>query len=241
MSRNNSESVPIAIVTGASRGIGRAIAYRLAQEGFDIFAIARQPEGLHQLAEDFKQKYPHRCLQTVAADLSDRRATEKAAEAFLDIERPLEILVNNAGAFVPDSVLDDADILPQQLATNLYSAYYLTRKLLPLFLKQSRGYIFNICSVASLQAYPGGSSYCISKYALRGFSHVLRSELQSKKIRVSTILPGATLTDSWRGTTLPKNRFIQAEDIASALCAAYQLSDSTVVEEIIIRPQEGDL
>ena len=231
----------LALITGATRGIGRAIAECFAAQGFDIFATARNEEDLRQMQKHFSSTYPARTLYTQPADLSDRQSAEGTAASVLQLKRPLDVLVNNAGAFVPDSLLDETDILPQQIATNLYSAYYLTRALLPAFLTQGRGYIFNICSVAGLQAYPGGASYCISKYAMRGFSHVLRKELQPKGIRVSTVLPGATLTDSWKGTSLPPDRFIQAKDIAQLLLSAYDLSDSAVVEELLIRPQEGDL
>ena len=232
---------PLVLITGASRGIGKALVMAFAAAGLDVLGVARNKQNLQKLKAAFSEKYPNRQLYIHLADLSSKVAAEALATAALKLQRPITVLINNVGAFIPDNLQDKTDFLPQQIATNLYSAYYLTRSLLPTFVNQKAGYIFNICSVASLQAYPRGASYCISKYALRGFSHVLREEMRVHGVRVSTVLPGAVLTDSWRGTDLPNTRFIQADDIARALLAAYHLSDSATVEEIVIRPQLGDI
>jgi hypothetical protein len=90
-------------------------------------------------------------------------------------------------------------------------------------------------------AYSNGGSYAISKFALLGFSKCLRSELKGHGIRVTAVMPGATLTESWRGTDLNEDRFMKAEDVAETIYSAYTLSDRSVVEEIILRPQLGDL
>ena len=152
---------------------------------------------------------------------------------------PLRVLVNNAGRFIQDTLLGEAEALPNQMQTNVYSAYYLTRSLLPHFVHQKAGHIFNMCSVASIQAYAGGASYCISKYALLGLSEMLREELKSHGIRVTAIIPGATLTDSWQG--VDESRLMSPEDIASMVLSSYKLSFRSVVEEIRLRPQQGDL
>jgi len=107
--------------------------------------------------------------------------------------------------------------------------------------REKKGHIFNICSVASLKSYPNGGSYGISKYALLGFSENLREELMPDNIKVTAICPGATYTNSWAGAGLPKERFIQVEDIANTLWSAYVLSEQAVVETIVIRPLKGDL
>ena len=125
--------------------------------------------------------------------------------------------------------------------TNLYSAYHLTRAILPGMLKQKKGHIFNICSTASIYAYPNGGSYSISKFAMYGMTKVLREELKDKAIRVTAILPGATWSDSWKGVDLPEDRLMDAGDIAKTIWSAYTLSDNAVIEELVIRPVEGDL
>jgi len=98
-----------------------------------------------------------------------------------------------------------------------------------------------MCSVASLMAYPHGGSYSISKFALLGFSKVLREEMKDKGIKVVSIMPGATWSNSWAGVEQPEERLMQAHDIALVVMSAIQLSPSAVMEEIILRPQLGDL
>src|SRR6187551_1859801 len=92
------------------------------------------------------------------------------------------------------------------------------------------GHIFNMCSIASIMAYPNGGSYTISKFAMLGFSKVLREELKPWGIRVSAILPGATFTASWEGVDLPEDRLMKPEDVADAVYGAYALSGRSVVE-----------
>jgi short-subunit dehydrogenase len=103
------------------------------------------------------------------------------------------------------------------------------------------GHIFNICSIASLHAYPQGGSYSISKYALEGFSKNLREELKDKGIKVTGVYPGATYTNSWAGSGVAPSRIMEAEDIAKMIFAATQLSPQAVVEDIVMRPLLGDL
>ena len=106
---------------------------------------------------------------------------------------------------------------------------------------QKSGHIFNMCSIASFTAYANGGSYAISKFALLGFSKCLRAELKDQGIRVTAVMPGATFTDSWKETTLPEERFMPSEDVANMVFASYSLSPRSVVEDIVIRPQLGDI
>jgi NADP-dependent 3-hydroxy acid dehydrogenase YdfG len=125
--------------------------------------------------------------------------------------------------------------------TNLYSAYHLSRSLVPIMIENKNGHIFNMCSIASFMAYPNGGSYSISKFAMLGMSKVLREELKPHNVRVTSIMPGATMSNSWAAFDGPAERLMKAEDIAATVLAAYQLSKQSVVEEIVIRPQLGDL
>jgi short-subunit dehydrogenase len=231
-----------AVISGATKGIGRAIAEILAAEGYDIAVCARNASDLENLKQDFAQKYPKITVLTHVADVRSKNQVLEFATAITNCWSELDILVNNAGVFIPGNIHQEADgVLEQLMETNLYSAYYLTRALIPLITKQKRGHIFNMCSVASLMAYPNGGSYSISKFALLGFSKVLREELKQKGVKVTAILPGATWTDSWAGVALPEARLMQARDVAIALLAATKMSPSAVMEEIIMRPQLGDL
>ena len=153
----------------------------------------------------------------------------------------IDVLVNNAGVFLPGGVTEEADGTFETLInTNMASAYHITRALLPNIQHSGRAHIFNICSTASTMAYVNGGSYCISKFAMLGFSKVLREELKTKKIKVTAVMPGATYTDSWSGSDLPPERFIDPADVARSVFDCYSLT-TAVVEELIIRPQLGDI
>lgn len=230
------------IVTGASRGIGRAIVLHFAQLGFNVAFCSRSEEKLNALAEEVKGIAPNVQVYFESCDMSSKSEIIEFAKNATTKFGHFDIVINNAGIFLPGEINDAKDgELEKMIDTNLYSAYYFTRALLPTLVQQTRAHIFNMCSVASLKAYPNGSLYTISKFALLGFSKSLREELKDKNIRVTAILPGATYTDSWQGIDLPETRFMKAEDIAQSISDIYQLSDRTNVEEIILRPQLGDI
>jgi short-subunit dehydrogenase len=230
------------VITGSSKGIGRAILEKFAAEGFVAIACSRNPQHLETLQAKFQQRYPGSELQVLAADLSQRSETFRFAEFVRATGLAVDVLVNNVGLFIPGQICDEPDgNLELMMQTNLYSAYDLTRALMDQFLQRKQGHIFNICSIASLMPYPKGSSYCITKFALLGFSKVLREELKPHNVKVTAILPSATLTDSWQGTDIPSDRFIRAEDVADMVYACHALSPQCVPEEILLRPQAGDI
>jgi short-subunit dehydrogenase len=229
------------VVTGGTKGIGRAILERFAQAGFDVATCARKANELDKLKETFEAKFKVKAF-VQKADLSDKSQVKVFAEFVSGLNRPVDVLVNNAGYFTPGSVLDEAEgSLESMVNSNVYSAYYTTRGLAPAMKKNKSGHIFNMCSIASIKAYPSGGSYAISKFALLGFSKVLREELKEFGIRVTAILPGATRTASWDGVEQPDDRFMKVEDVADTVFSAYSLSSRSVVEEILIRPQLGDI
>jgi short-subunit dehydrogenase len=162
---------------------------------------------------------------------------------FIDtLNRPVDVLVNNAGYFLPGSISTEPEgTLESMIHANLYSAYYTTRGLVQKMKEKRDGHIFNICSIASIKAYSNGGSYAITKFGMLGFSKCLREELKEFGIRVTAVMPGATKTASWDGVDLPEERFMKIEDVAETIYAAYSLSKRSVVEEIIIRPQLGDI
>lgn len=229
------------VVTGAGKGIGRAIATRFASSGFDVVLCARTQSDLEKLALELKQEYGIQAY-AFAADVSVPQQVDGFTKQVLQLGRPIDVLVNNAGFFLPGEILNEPDgALEKTIEANLYSAYRVTRALVPSMKSTRSGHIFNMCSIASIKAYPNGGSYTISKFAMLGFSKVLREELKEFNVRVTAILPGATRTASWDGTTLPDERFMPAEDIAETVWAAWSLGPRSVVEEVVIRPQLGDL
>lgn len=230
------------IITGASRGIGKAILLKFAKSGFNVAYCSRNIEKLELLKEEIGAINKEVKIYYESCDMSNKEAVNEFAKNALATFGHFDVVVNNAGIFLPGEIqnAEDGD-LEKMMDTNLFSAYHFTKALLPNLQQRHRGHIFNICSVASLMAYPNGSLYSITKFALLGFSKSLREELKDKNIRVTAVLPGATYTDSWQGIDLPETRFMKAEDIADTIYYTYQLSDRTDVEEIILRPQLGDL
>lgn len=230
------------IVTGGTKGIGWAIIEEFAANGFDIAFCSRSQEDLDARAKELTQKYPDIAVYVEAVDMRQKDQVLGFATSITQQWGEVDVLINNAGVFLPGEISKEQDgQLEAMIETNLYSAYHLTRALLPIMTPKKSGHIFNICSIASKIAYPNGGSYSISKFALLGFSKVLREELKEQGIRVTSILPGATWSNSWKGVDLPEERLMQASDIAKTVYAAYTLSQSAVVEDIVLRPQLGDL
>ena len=231
-----------AVVTGATKGLGLAIAHQLAQAGYDVFIGGRNMGELEATVALLNSGYPETKASFAQADLSKKKEVFSFAQAVLAGGSTVDVLVNNAGTYLPGDVsTEEEGRLEKLIETNLYSAYHLTRHLLPAIQQSQGGHIFNMCSIASLSAYPGGGSYSISKFALLGFNKALRAELQDQGIKVTAILPGATWSDSWKGVDLPYDRLMQADDVAKAVMACLQLSPAACMEEMILRPQLGDL
>ena len=229
------------VITGASQGIGFAIAAAFANAGYTLCLCSKTKANMDTAGNSLASKYPNATIHFTHADLSKKEQCTQFAQWCLDKGTPA-ILVNNAGFFSPGNIEDEADdALEQQMAVNLYSAYHTTRALLPAMLKMGKGHIFNICSIASLNAYAQGGSYSISKFALLGFSKNLRLELKDKGIKVTAVCPGAVYTNSWSGSGVDPNRIMESEDIAKMIFAAAHLSPQAVVEDIVMRPQKGDL
>ena len=229
------------VVSGGTKGIGRAIIEIFAQNGYTVFTCARNQDELNVLQEHIEWKYNVKCY-TFKADVSLKNEVMAFGNFILKTADKIDILVNNAGYFVPGDIHSEEDgVLESMIETNLYSAYYLTRSVIHNMISNHSGQIFNICSIASITAYDNGGSYSISKYAMYGMTRNLREEMKDKGIKVTAILPGATLSASWEGVDVPKERLAKASDVADVIWSASQLSNQAVVEEIIVRPQLGDL
>ncbi|MFN3403580.1 MAG: SDR family oxidoreductase [Cytophagaceae bacterium] len=232
----------LAVISGGSKGIGKAIVYKFASHGFDIVTCSRKIENIKPVMDVLKTKFPTGNFIGIQADISKKEDVKRLVEEVSKTGRPADVLINNTGLFIPGQIQNEEEgVMEYLMATNVYSAYHLTRGLLTKMIEAGKGHIFNICSTASITPYKNGGSYCISKYALLGMTKVLREELKQSEIKVTAVLPGATLTTSWEGINLPEERFMKAEDVADVIWSAYNLSKSAVVEEILLRPQLGDI
>lgn len=230
------------VITGASRGIGKATAELFAANGYNLYLSSRSETALYKTMEELVTKFPMITIKAKPFDLSQKENVIALGNWILSLDGSIDILFNNAGSFVAGSVHNEPEgALETLIETNLYSAYYLTRILLPKMIQQKNGHIFNMCSVASVNAYKNGGAYSISKFALLGFSKNLREEMKPYNIKVTAIISGAAYTDSWSASGINKSRFMEANDIAKMILAASQLSSQACVEEILIRPQLGDV
>lgn len=228
------------VVSGGTKGIGRAIINRFAKEEWHVITCARSLTDLNELKSSVETVNSK--ISVFQADLSNRNDTTAFIAFARAASESIDVLVNNTGTFEPGELLSEEEgKLKMMMDTNLYSAYNLSRGIIPNMILNKTGDVFNICSVASLKAYPNGGSYSISKFAMYGLSQGLREELKPHGIRVTSVLPGATLTASWDGVDLPESRFIKAEDVAESIWGAYSLSRNTVIEDLVIRPQLGDI
>lgn len=229
------------LVTGGTKGIGRAIIERFAKEGFDIFTCARNEKDLITLKAHLEANFSGITVLALPADLSKKQEVIKFSDSVKAIALP-DVLVNNTGVFLPGSIHNEPEgNFEFMMHTNLFSAYYLTRAFVNQMMARKSGHIFSMGSIAGLTAYPNGGTYAVTKWAMLGMTKCLREELKPHQIKVTSILPGATFTASWEGVDLPVERFMRAEDVAESVWGAYNLSPQTVVEEVIIRPQLGDL
>ncbi|MEP7320836.1 MAG: SDR family oxidoreductase [Saprospiraceae bacterium] len=230
------------VITGGSKGIGRALIEKFISEGYDVATCSRNAQDLNSLQDVFSTQYPEREFIAYPCDVSKADSIISWCNLIRTKWDKFDILINNAGTFFPGSVLSEAESdLLVQLDTNLLSAYRFTRALIPLIYKNGQGHIFNLCSIASQKAYPNGGAYTISKFAVYGFSKCLREELKQTAIKVTAVLPGATWSDSWKESSFTQEDMIAANDIAELIWSCSRLSKQAVVEEIIIRPQGGDL
>ncbi|MEP7195988.1 MAG: SDR family oxidoreductase [Saprospiraceae bacterium] len=231
-----------ALITGSSKGIGLAIARKFASEGINLILCSRNIIELESVRSELLEINSNIEVLCFASDLSTANGVKTLADFVKSNGSSLNILVNNAGVYLSGNITQENDgLLEKMMNTNLYSAYYLTIDLLDLIKSSSPSYIFNMCSIAGINTYPNGSLYCISKFAMNGFSKCLREELKKDKVKVCTIYPGATWSDSWKGAEIPISRIMEANDIAEAISCCLKMSSSAVVEEIVMRPQLGDL
>ena len=230
------------VVTGASRGFGKALAEKFASNGHNLYLCSRNAVALYKTVDELVTRFPSVVIKAKPFDLKIKERAKEFGHWILEFEVGIDVLINNAGSFIAGSVHNEGEgVLEEMIEVNLYSAYHLTRVLLPKMMAQKSGHIFNMCSIASLQAYQNGGSYSISKFALAGFSKNLREEMKPHGIKVTTLYPGAAYTDSWAGSNIDPKRIMEASDISEMVYSCCRLSPQACPEDIIIRPQLGDL
>ena len=231
-----------ALITAATKGIGRAVAIAFAKEGINLAICARGEQDLLAFKNELLAINPNIQVVTVATDVSIKeQILQFAAKAEKELGA-ISIIVNNAGIYQPSSILDDADdTFLKSVNTNVAPAYELYRYFGKTMIAAREGHIFNICSVAALNPIAEAGTYSVTKFALLGLTKVMRLEMQQHGVKVTAVIPGSTLTSSWDGVKVEKDTMVLPEDIASAIINIYKMSPGANVDEIIIKPANGQI
>lgn len=225
----------VAVISGATKGVGKALAIALAKEGFSLALNARNKNDLEQLQSELLRNYSSNVFIYVG-DLSDKNSALDFSTKVLSEFKNIDVLINNVGKYDLDKITDDGVDLDDMMKTNLNSAYYLTKHLSINMCKNGKGHIFNICSVLSLMPRSTAATYTISKHALKGFNDVLREEMREYGVKVTAIYPGSINTSSWEGIVAPKELFVQPDDIVNIVKTCLDTSKNANIEEIVIKP-----
>ncbi len=229
---------PVILITGASRGIGKAIALRFAQAGFACALTARQAAKLQEVAQQVTEAGAPKTL-VVPADLTRDADVDRLATTVLKQWGRVDVLVNNAGVlFLKPFTELSIEEFDQMMAVNMRAVFLLTQKIVPGMISRKTGTIINIASLAGKNGFKNGTGYGATKWALRGWASSLMLELREYDIRVITIFPGSVNTDmagQLPSAPLPESR-LQPEDVAHAAFQAYVLPQRAMMSEIDLRP-----
>lgn len=224
-----------AIITGATKGIGKAVAIELAKAGYHIIGCARNIAELESFETEIKT-YGVKVL-ALKVDCGNKEEVMAFMKKAIDFAPKVDVLVNNVGIFSSGNLLDEADeVFEMQQQVNVNATYYISKGIGRMMREQRFGHIFNICSVASRLPVENAGSYSVTKAAMLSLNHVLRRELAAHHVKVTAIIPGATYTASWEGTTIDRAKFVQPEDVAKAISTVLNLSNGANVDEIMLTP-----
>lgn len=237
---------PVVLITGASQGIGAALARVFAAHitNVRLALVARSEKNLRAVSRSCTRLLTGyaAAVEIFPCDVSDETAVAALKRDIFKRFRAVDVLINNAGKFEASALIATSVAQFDRLYTaNLRSAFLMTRAFVPEMTRRRRGDVFFMSSIAGLAAYPGGAGYCAAKFGVTGLAKVLRAETQSAGVRVCCVYPGATWSPSWRESGVSAELMMPAEDVARAFLEVYRLSRKTVVEDIVLRPQAGDL
>ncbi|MBH0229497.1 SDR family oxidoreductase [Halobacillus yeomjeoni] len=234
-----------AIITGASSGIGKAIAHHLAEQGADVVLAARRSERLKELAEEIQQTYEVKA-KVVETDVTNKEDMERLVQVTKDEFGRVDIFVNNAGVMLLSFMKNDhVDEWDQMVDVNIKGVLYGIHASLPTMIEQGAGHIINVSSVAGHEVFPSSTVYSATKHAVRALSMGLEKELSRSGVRVTNVSPGAVDTELTDHITdgdvidMFKNRSMEplvADDIARAVAYAVTQPETVNVNELIVRP-----
>lgn len=227
----------ISIVTGASRGIGRGIALRLAKEKHNVMIFGRDISLLKTFEKELREFGID--TKSFAGDVKNEKFVKDSIDTILNQFGKIDHLINNAGIGIMKKVIDATlDDFKEQIDTNLYGIFNFTKAVLPIMIERQSGSIINILSLAAKNSFVGGAMYSASKHAALGFTKSLMLEVREYNIRVAAICPGSVDTEFSHGTIQSKNvnKILKPEDIAEAVVSVLNLPPRALISEIDIRP-----
>lgn len=231
----------LALITGANRGIGLAVAHALARDGCDLVITARDERALHKAGRELEKLRVHVLAQ--ACDVRDPHSVDYLFTLVRGLRKPLDFLINNAGIAHPNRMVSD---LPYPdwcdvIETNLNAVFLVTQAALAVM--KRGGVIVNNLSISAERVFPGSAAYTASKHGALGLTDTLREELRPRGIRVVALMPGATDTAIWNTLwpQAPRRKMMSAETVATAVVNALKLPENSTVEKIVLMPAGGAL
>jgi 3-oxoacyl-[acyl-carrier protein] reductase len=227
----------VAVVTGAARGIGEAIALRLGRMGATVVLTARDQVRLAQVRADIERHNGKAFV--LPCDLTDEKAVAAFGKQVREKHGRCDILVNNAGISAPRKPLIDLSVeeWDQMMHTNLRAPYLMIRSLGPLMIAARTGHIINISSLAGKNVLPEGAAYSASKWGLNGLTYSVAEELRQYNVRVSVVAPGSVDTHfGFPGSTKDRSRMVQPEDVAQVVAMLVTQAPNSFVSEVLLRP-----
>ncbi len=236
------------LVTGATAGIGAAIADRFAKEGFRVIITGRRKERLNNMADRLKHEYKTDTY-ALAFDIRVQEEVEKAIDSLPEQWQTIDILVNNAGLAAGLDPIHEADVddWERMIDTNVKGLLYISRKIMPQMTQRKQGHIINIGSIAGKQTYPKGHVYCASKHAVDSLSKAMRTDLLPYGIKVTQVRPGLVETEfslvRFKGDEEKASKVYQGyqplkpEDIAEVAYYSTTLPDHVVINDIEVTPK----
>lgn len=228
----------VALVTGAGRGIGAAIAMRLAHMGAAVVLCARTEKTLQQVAAGITAQGGK--ASAIQCDVSDLKSVEALARHVEQDHRRLDILINNAGVGSFSGPLHEMtpDAWEKILNTNLRGVFYCIRAFAPTMIRQGGGHIVNISSLAGKNALPNGAAYAASKWGLNGLTYSVAEELRAHKIRVSVVCPGSVDTDLSPHAGKDSNKMLKPDDVAHVVAMLVTQAPQSFASEVLLRPTQ---
>jgi 3-hydroxy acid dehydrogenase / malonic semialdehyde reductase len=237
----------IVLITGATSGFGKATAEVFAQHGHDLIITGRREKRLQELCEKLQAANPVKVLP-LCFDVRNREEVEKAIFSLPEQWKKIDILVNNAGLASGLSPFHEGDYSDweQMIDTNVKGLLYMTRSIAPMMVKNGKGHIINIGSIAGKETYPNGNVYCATKYAVDSLTKGMRIDLLPYGIKVTQVAPGAAETefslvrfhgDSMKAESVYKGfKPLQAEDVASVVHYVTTLPDHVNINDLVLMP-----